>query len=445
MSILRFGVDNQRHFDRFIPMYLSLLALMLISFNSRVVINEVMANPKGSTGPGKPEDRNEFVELYNISNETINLAGWRITDFDATDSLIAWTDTILKIKYPEVITNTTILPPNQFALILDPEYTMSEPLEGYVQPYSFPTGVLILTIGNTTIGNELQNNDPILLYSPDMAESTSFGTPFDTTDTLPYDAGNGFSWERIGFDVPDSAKNWKPSIDPSGSTPGRENSFFSFQDLTIDNFYPLPIPSDSIGIQLLINIYNKGYQDAQNWSVTIFNDQNYNKKEETGERIGLLQGNLLKAQTDTTLQFLWLDPSQGNNEVWAVINYNLDQDTTNNRMMTYVNQSTSREFMQIPLNRFSPDQDGFEDSLMLRYQVPETGGKLIISVFDLKGKEIATILQTKLKEKIGIASWDGKSKEGKNMAIGIYIIKLAYKIGSKLYEEKKSVILAKKL
>lgn len=432
-------------FDRFISMYFSLLALMLISFNSRVLINEVMANPNGSTGPGKPEDRNEFVELYNISNETINLAGWHITDFDATDSLIAWTDTILNIKYPEVITNTTFLPPNQFALILDPEYTMLEPLEGYVQPYNFPVGVLILTVGNTTIGDELQNNDPILLYSPDLTDSTSFGTPFDTTDTLPYSAGDGFSWERITVDVPDLVRNWTPSIDPSGSTPGRENSITSFQDLNINNFYPLPMPSETIGIYLIVEVFNKGYQDALNWSVIIFNDLNYNKKEETGERITLLQGNLLKAQKDTTIQFQWFDPPERNNEVWAIINYSQDQDTTNNKMMIYVNKSTSREFMRIPLNRFSPDQDGFEDSLLLRYEVPEAGGKLTISVFDLKGKEIATILQTRLNEKIGTASWDGKSKDGKNMAIGIYIIKFEYKIGSKLYEEKKSVILAKKL
>ncbi len=433
------------HFDRFIPMYFSLLALMLISFNSRVVINEVMANPFGSTGPGKPEDRNEFVELYNISDETVNLAGWRITDFDAADSLIAWTDSILNIKYPEVITNTTFLPPNQFALILDPEYTMTEPLEGYVQPYNFPAGVIILTIGNTTIGNELQNNDPILLYSPDLIDSTSFGTPFDTTDTLPYSAGDGFSWERIGFDVPDLARNWTPSIDPSGSTPGRENSITSFQDLTINNFYPLPIPSETIGIYLIVEVFNKGYQDALNWSVIIFNDLNYNKKEETGERITLLQGDLLKAQKDTTIQFQWLNLPKSYNEVWAIVNYSVDQDTTNNKMMTYINQSTSREFMQIPLNRFSPDQDGFEDSLILRYEVPEAGGKLTISVFDLKGKEIAAILQSRLNEKIGTASWDGKSKDGKNMAVGIYIIKFEYKIGNKLYEEKKSVILAKKL
>lgn len=425
-------------------MYL-VMALMIFSLNSRVVINEIMANPLGSTGPGKPEDRNEFVELYNISDETVNLAGWRITDFDATDSLIAWTDTRLHEKYPEVITNTTFLPPNQFAVILDPEYTMTEPLGGYVQPYDFPPGILILTVGNTTIGDELQNNDPILLYSPDLAESTSFGTPFDTTDTLPYSAGDGISWERISSNAEDLSINWRQSIDASGSTPGRANSILSYQDLAIHNFYPLPTPSDSAGIFLSVAVCNKGYQDAQNWSITIFNDLNYNHKEEVGERISLLQGNLLKAQADTTLLYKWLEPPRGNNEVWAVINYNLDQDTTNNRMKTYVYKSSSKDLLQIPLNRFSPDQDGYEDSLLLRYEVPEIGGKLKISVFDLKGKEVITVLQSKLKEKTGAISWDGKSQQGKKMPIGIYIIKLEYKIGNRIYEEKKSIVLAKKL
>lgn len=426
-------------------MFFALLTLTLFSLNSRVVINEVMANPKGSSGPGKPEDRNEFIELYNVSDETVNLAGWRITDFDATDSIIAWTDTTLLIKYLNVTINSTFLAPHSFSLILDPEYTMTNPLEGYIQPYDFPAGVLILTVGNTTIGDELQNNDPILLFSPDSAETTRFGTPFDTTDSLPYSAGDGISWERIAPNVEDQNNNWKASIDPSGSSPGRENSIISYQDLAINNFYPLPTQSDSTGISFSITIRNQGYQDAQDWSVTIYNDLNINHKEDIGERVGLLLGNLLLAQTDTTLLYTWLDPPQGENEVWAVINYSTDQDTTNNRMKTYVHKSPAKELLQIPVNRFSPDQDGYEDTLSLRYEVPELGGKLTIMIFDLKGKEVTTIIQTRLTEKIGTAFWDGKSQVGKTMPTGIYIIKLEYKIGNKIYEEKKSVVLAKKL
>ena len=425
-------------------MVFALLTITLFSFNSRVVINEVMANPSGSSGPGKPEDRNEFIELYNISSRTVNLAGWCITDFDANDIIQAWTDTNLLTKYPNVIINSTNLPPHSFGLILDPEYTMTNPLGGFVQPYNLPAGTLILTVGNTTIGNELQNNDPILLFSSDSAESTSIGAPFDTTDSFPYSAGEGISWERVAPTSLDSANNWRASIDPLGSTPGRENSIISYQDLAIYNFYPLPGSLDSTETQLSINIFNKGYQDAQNWSTIIFNDLNYNQKEETGERITLIQGKLLKAQTDTTIIFNWLDPPNGDNQVWAVVNYNPDQDSSNNRLMTHVYNTPANELLKFVSNRFSPDDDGYEDTLYIRYEVPEIGGKLTISIFNLKGKEIKTF-QDKIREKIGSIAWDGKSQQGKDMPIGIYIIKLEYKIGSRIYEEKKSTVLAKKL
>jgi hypothetical protein len=426
-------------------MYFLLFTWVFFNFNSRVVINEVMANPAGSSGPGKPEDRNEFIELNNISDEIINLAGWRITDFDAYDIITTWTDTAIFRKYPDVIINSANLLPHSFALILDPEYTMTTPLNGYVQPYYFPAGTLILTVGNTTIGDELQNNDPLLLFSPDSAESTCFGTPFDTTDSFPYSAGDGFSWERVSSTAQDSSHNWKVSIDHSGSTPGRENSIISFQDLAVYNFYPLPTQSDSTAITLSINIYNKGYQDAQNWIITIYNDLNFDHNEENSERLTLLQGNLLKAQTDTTLFFRWSNPPRGNSEVWAVLNYALDQDTTNNRMMTHVYQTQAKELLKFVSNLFSPDQDGYEDTLYIRFEVPEIGGKLDITVFDLKGSEITTLTRSKLREKTGSVYWDGKSKTGKKMTTGIYIIKLEYKIGSRIYEEKKSVVLAKKL
>uniref|UniRef100_A0A7C6E9L4 LTD domain-containing protein n=1 Tax=candidate division WOR-3 bacterium TaxID=2052148 RepID=A0A7C6E9L4_UNCW3 len=417
--------------------------LVFSLFNSRVVINEVMANPKGSTGPGTPEDRNEFVELYNVSDETINLAGWRITDLDAIDSIVAWTDTVLLVKYPDVIINSTNLPPHAFALILDPEYTTTG-IGGYELPYAIPANTLILTVGNTTIGNELQNNDPLLFYSPDCAETTSFGTPLDTIDSFPYSAGDGKSWERVSPTAFDQKDNWRISIDGFGSTPGQKNSIISYKDLALYNFYPLPNQTDSASITLVINVYNKGYQAAQDWQVVIYNDLNFNHREDRGERLFLLFGNLLKPQTDTTFLVNWPSPVSGNNEVWAVLSYEQDQDSTNNQMMTYVYKAGAQDFLKFITNRFSPDQDGYEDTLYIRYEVPAVGGKLNITLFDLRGNEIKTLIQSKIKEKTGMVYWDGKSKFGTKVATGIYLIKLEYKIGSRIYEQKKSVILAKK-
>lgn len=183
-------------------MYFLLFTWVLFNFNSRVVINEVMANPVGSSGPGKPEDRNEFIELYNISAEIINLAGWRLTDFDANDGIAAWTDTNLLIKYPSVIINSTNLLPHAFALILNPEYTMTNPIGGCVQPYNISANVLILTVGNTTIGNELQNNDPLLLFSPDSAESTGFGLSLRHDRFFPLQCRRRFLLGKSSADCP---------------------------------------------------------------------------------------------------------------------------------------------------------------------------------------------------------------------------------------------------
>jgi hypothetical protein len=203
------------------------LFLLFFAFGVRegmgqVVINEVMANVRGSeSGAGSPGDRNEFVELYNFSTDTIDVDGWFLDDGDARDILQAWTDTT--INDPDVILNTTRIPPNFYAVILDPEYPDSGD-GNYLQPYDFPPSSIILTIGNTTLGNGLSTTDPISLFDRDTLLTDTYGTPSDTTDSIPNNPGDGLSMERIDPSLPDQETNWRPSTDPTGSTPGGVNS-----------------------------------------------------------------------------------------------------------------------------------------------------------------------------------------------------------------------------
>jgi hypothetical protein len=189
---------------------------------SQVLINEVMANVKGSeSGAGAPGDRNEFVEVYNISPDTIDIDGWFLDDGDARDVLRVWTDST--INDPDVIMNTTRIPPNVYAVILDPEYPDTGD-GNYWQPYDFPPSTIILTVGNTTLGNGLSTTDPVSLFDSDTLLTDTYGTPFDTTDSIPFNPGDGISMERIDPSLPDQESNWRPSTDPTGSTPGSENS-----------------------------------------------------------------------------------------------------------------------------------------------------------------------------------------------------------------------------
>ncbi|MCK5785617.1 MAG: lamin tail domain-containing protein [Candidatus Sabulitectum sp.] len=154
------------------------------------VITEVLCNPAN-------EDCDEFVELFFPGPGMVDITEYSITDNDADDELIALT--------------TQFLLPGGYALILDPEYE-----EGSM-PYDIPSGTAIFHPANTTIGDGLSSTDPLLLLLDSLAVST-YGTPDDPDDDIPFDPGTDLSVERITPSHPDAEENWISN--PSGPTPG---------------------------------------------------------------------------------------------------------------------------------------------------------------------------------------------------------------------------------
>ncbi|MEO0077223.1 MAG: lamin tail domain-containing protein [candidate division WOR-3 bacterium] len=425
--------------------------LFLINSSSPIVITEVMANPKGISGANNPEDRNEFVELYNISFEPVNIKNYRITDFDATDIIIPWTDSLILVNYPNVIINESIIPPQSYAIILDPEYTSSNATGGQVQPYHFPDNLIIFTVGNTTIGDELATNDPILIYSL-QGDSSSFGTPFQDDGFPPIDYGStydGKSWERITPWAEDTIGNWFRSIDSSGSTPGYENSVTSYYDLAINSISlspPIILPNSSTTVA--IALANIGYQPADYWSLVVFDDKNNNAIEDTDERLYFQFGFPFLPNHDTTIRFIWDSIAVGQHTIWAIINFAEDRQLNNNKLSKTINVSavdSSDNNLLIVKNIFSPDNDGIDDSLFIQYNFSEPKGKLNITIFDINGRKIRNLLNKKIYDKTGIVSWDGKRDNGQLAPIGIYVIYLEYKTTKSTITKKTTAILAKKL
>jgi len=225
---------------------------------SDVCINEVMSNPLGSGGVGLSEDRNEFVEIFNKGPEAVNLNGWQITDFDAVDEIVPFSSLSGN--------SNTVLLPGEFALVMDPEYIDSG--DNYM-PYGVPSCVL-LTVGNTTIGNELSTTDPVALIAP--------GGDTISTYYYPFDAGDGISVERVYPYVSDISGNWKASKDSTGSTPGRENSVYSAPDFSLDSI----LVQDYDVSVFLVNMYDT----MLSGTIEVFNDENRNKILDEGELIG---------------------------------------------------------------------------------------------------------------------------------------------------------------
>ncbi|MBN2363022.1 lamin tail domain-containing protein [candidate division WOR-3 bacterium] len=232
----------------------------------QIVINEVMANPRGSESvQGSPGDRNEFIELFNDSSDPYDISKLLISDGDATDVIIAWNDTSLMAQ--NVIWGSTILQPGNFAVILDPEYTDSGD-QTFYQPYRFGDGTLIVTVGNTTLGNGLATSDPVLLLDSSLIVISTYGTPWDSLDSVPFDPGDGVSSERINPSVEDSDRAWRPSAD--SCTPGKINSVYC-GNLVIDpEFMRFSGTTPGEPCTLTVRLENLGSDTVGGFSVVAF-------------------------------------------------------------------------------------------------------------------------------------------------------------------------------
>lgn len=213
---------------------------------SDVVISEVVSNPSSET-------TDEFIELYNTRDITVSLSNWHFTDGDALDEIIAW-DPTAHGDIPNTTLNTTTIPAESYAVILDPDYNSGG------LPYNFPTGTVILTVTNSSLGNGLTpSSDPLVLYRAGGTAldylADTYGTPLldddpllcadDGLDDIPFDPGDGVSVEKIVLAAPDVFDNWSSNAD-SSSTPGALNHPLINQPPQIADteVVPNPVPID---------------------------------------------------------------------------------------------------------------------------------------------------------------------------------------------------------
>lgn len=239
-----------------------------------LVISEVMANPNLS------ETTDEFIEVFNYSENEIDISGWEFTDGDSVDEIIAWQNDTHGI-IDNTTTNTTLVPPKTYAVILDSNYATGE------QPYDFPNETIILTTKNSTLGNGLTaSSDPITLYSNEGTGkeniADTYGTPLDKDDPLerdddnldeiPFDPGNGVSVEKINLSLGDQESNWAANSQNS-ATPGKTNNpFLNYApeiNQSLANPSEISLGTDtSVLFEVLVNDQN-GYDDIKEVTIDL--------------------------------------------------------------------------------------------------------------------------------------------------------------------------------
>ena len=423
-----------------------LVVVLYILAGSPIVITEVMSNVKG------PEqtcgDRNEYVEIYNQSPDTIDLSSYFVYDFDPSppDTICPWQNDSILIKYPTLRINSTVIYPYTYALILDREYCKPDTAGGNWQPYTIPDSTLILTTDETTICDGLTTTDPLILYSTIEGCTTSFGTPYDSLDNFPSDPGDGIAWERIELSLPDSASNWHPSIDSSGCTPGRANSVANTYDLAIyaQSIYFSPAvatPGEDVEIEVIVK--NLGLRETYDYDLMIFEDLDNDSIAGSNELIVELAGMYVAALDSVAITYTYQHPAHGVHNLGFIIDFSGDVDPANNRAFRTLSVIGDIGRLALTPTIFSPNNDGINDRLQIDYRLPEPGGKLTISIFDTRGIRVHDICRNEhwiIAQ--GTLYWDGRIS-GERIPVGMYIVYLEYRYHDKITKAKKTTILAR--
>jgi len=113
----------------------------------------------------------------------------------------------------------------------------------------------------------------------------------------------------------------------------------------------------------------------------------------------------------------------------------------------HFNEIVENGVIEFDANPFSPNGDGIDDELLIKYKLPFSQGIIKLQIYDMAGRNIATPYWNVFFPQEGLLKWDGRRKDGSDARIGIYIVKISAKdpTSSKIWEKVKTAVLAKQL
>jgi hypothetical protein len=101
------------------------------------------------------------------------------------------------------------------------------------------------------------------------------------------------------------------------------------------------------------------------------------------------------------------------------------------------------EGIEVDPEIFTPDQDGHQDFVMIRYNFPLTGVMAAILVLDPRGRIIKTIAENQLLGSEGFFTWDGSNDQGQQARTGIYLVYVrTFDAQGKVNKYKKTCVLS---
>jgi hypothetical protein len=289
-----------------------------LSFNS-IVINEIMYAPKS------PEP--EWIELFNRTNESVDLLNWKIGDSQTLKS----------------ISSTFKISPGDYVILTSKDTIFS------VYPWLNRSKVLLISL-------PILNNDEDAVRIYDQYNNLIDSVYY----TSAMGGGNGFSLERISPDLPsNSPQNWGTSRSPFKATPLSKNSLTQKdKDLTITGTISPDkiLKSQQAEIQLIIK--NIGKISLANFKTKVFFDTNNDSIPQVDELIvERVIPNVLSPYDSTLVSFSFVPTELKTYKFIALVFHPEDEDSLNDKFYFQINVSTAEGSVLINEIMFAPSGD----------------------------------------------------------------------------------------
>ncbi len=116
--------------------------------------------------------------------------------------------------------------------------------------------------------------------------------------------------------------------------------------------------------------------------------------------------------------------------------------TLTNSQFREINEDPGEGF-SLESKVFSPDGDGWQDALIVRYLLEESGQILNLKIFDREGRFVKDLANTQYLGRDGFLVWNGDIEGGQSANPGIYVLWFErYRLDGRVDHFKKTAILA---
>lgn len=157
------------------------------------------------------------------------------------------------------------------------------------------------------------------------------------------------------------------------------------------------------------------------------------------------QFELLSSTDGKALERISFEGESNNPDNWHTASEQVEWGTPGYLNSQYVNNTVSGD---ISLNTkiFSPDNDGYQDVVILNYEFTNPDNVMDIEIFDSEGRMIRKLKDGFYPGTSGFVTWDGVNDGGTKAQTGTYIILVTvFDLEGKTTNYKKVVVLASKL